>query len=841
MKRQWYEIGIVVALSFAHINCSGTHKKKSFAAPEPEVAPAYLAADSFTVKTSGRAQSPKYEIGINQDALNKEFLLQGALIDQTGVPQFNGIRSRIVAFRQVGDQLFMLEATKGHVVTDELPKELILAQFPITNDAGTIIYFDFNAGMSNIMMAADWYASDTDGKEDKDSWNHLKLDTSYVAYAEVQNDHNMLLVRQVGQAVQAGKNGSEEEGVLKRTAIKAQYYLSPYNPDPDFVPTRTFGHDQFGFFEVAPQMQINTDTTAIYGAKFDSNKPIVYAISDNTPAEYRQPIRDAVLYWNQAFGREVVQVIDAPAGRRAPDVEYNIIQWVTWDDAGYAYADAQMDPRTGQVLHAQVFMTSAFAVGGRDKAKLMLAELDQNQFHALKQVGLRGLTQKPLCDRHMEQHQVTALSKMLANGASDAEILQVSQDYVREVVAHEVGHTLGLRHNFAGSLGANYNIEDRDQLVKDYFANTLPTDLITSSSVMEYQLFEESMMTGRQIASTKKALPYDSMAIRALYNQEKFTKKDTPLFCTDSHVEKFLDCRTFDASSSLIKSRAADAEDSLKSLPSTLLMKYEQKKVAKDADKADMNIPAISVDELATKLLTSRAEVVEFLRADRAWFQVRHNYAMVDAVNMDEVIVQERAKLDDAITSAGGFKKIFAPLPQSTIDQVKIETNALIQASTVLSAEDKLIILPYVEQLFNKLPNAMAKMQLTILSAGEQIISAPVTDSYVDYLLDTMTYYVLATKGTENVKIRINGAEKEIPLPQYLFPYEYRTLAVTLLNSKGATADFALMERLKFQALMGSHMKAVLGVDNIDDLDMTQFPRNVARWYSENYALIKSL
>ena len=46
-----------------------------------------------------------------------------------------------------------------------------------------------------------------------------------------------------------------------------------------------------------------------------------------------------------------------------------MIQWLNWDQAGYAYADAQMDPRTGQVLHAQIFLPSSFAFGGIEEAR----------------------------------------------------------------------------------------------------------------------------------------------------------------------------------------------------------------------------------------------------------------------------------------------------------------------------------------------------------------------------------------------------------------------------------------------------------------------------------------
>ena len=120
----------------------------------------------------------------------------------------------------------------------------------------------------------------------------------------------------------------------------------------------------------------------------------MYAISANTPDEYKEAIRSGVLYWNKAFGREVVSVIEAPAGVSAPSFYYNLIQWVDWKDAGYAYADAQMDPRTGEIIHAQIFLTSAFAFSGLSGARKLLKRLvgEQNNSHAGKHKNKINIT-----------------------------------------------------------------------------------------------------------------------------------------------------------------------------------------------------------------------------------------------------------------------------------------------------------------------------------------------------------------------------------------------------------------------------------------------------------------
>jgi hypothetical protein len=89
--------------------------------------------------------------------------------------------------------------------------------------------------------------------------------------------------------------------------------------------------------------------------KFDSHKPIVFALSAAIPDRYRQAVRDGVLYWNKALGRPLLQVIDARDDVMAPSPRYNVIQWLT--DGDFASTPhIQSDPLTGEILHAHLFV-----------------------------------------------------------------------------------------------------------------------------------------------------------------------------------------------------------------------------------------------------------------------------------------------------------------------------------------------------------------------------------------------------------------------------------------------------------------------------------------------------
>jgi hypothetical protein len=112
--------------------------------------------------------------------------------------------------------------------------------------------------------------------------------------------------------------------------ILVHYYLSLYNPSPDFRPFEMKNLRRFGFYETYPQWR--SGRWVLYAMKFDVHEPIVFALSSAIPEDYRAAVRDGVLYWNRAFGRSLIRVIDAPPSVRAPSPDYNVIQWVTSGD-----------------------------------------------------------------------------------------------------------------------------------------------------------------------------------------------------------------------------------------------------------------------------------------------------------------------------------------------------------------------------------------------------------------------------------------------------------------------------------------------------------------------------
>jgi hypothetical protein len=253
-------------------------------------------------------------------------------------------------------------------------------------------------------------------------------------------------------------------------------------PEPGFTPRHTdprvgvFGVD---FFDYASPFTDPIDKHWIVRHRLQKKdpaaavsepvKPIIYYVDPGTPEPIRSALVEGASWWNQAFEaagfRNAFQVKLLPPDADPMDSRYNMINWVHRAQRGWSYGAALVDPRTGEIIKGNVTLGSL-----RIRQDVMIARGLIPQFDELHDRALAEL-----------------------DPATSPSVMALAR--IRQLSAHETGHTLGLGHNMAAS---SYG----------------------RTSVMDYPVPYVKIRNGKldlSDAYTKEIGSYDKWAIRYAY------------------------------------------------------------------------------------------------------------------------------------------------------------------------------------------------------------------------------------------------------------------------------------------------------------------------------------
>lgn len=400
--------------------------------------------DFYVDNTTGK-------VYLSIDKLNQEFLFQSSLPKGVGSNDIGLDRgqlgdTRIVRFERVGDKVFLRQVNTYYRANsdnelerqaiDEAFASSIIWGFKVAQDGEGTVLVDYTPFLlSDIHQVSNRLSQTKQGS--------FKVDKSRSAFYKKRS--------------KAFPKNTELEATVTFVGKGTGQYIRSVSPEPNAVSvnmhhslialpdagykTRAF-HPFSGFWSVEhadyasaieedmikrviPRHRLTKKNPNV--AISEAVEPIVYYLDAGVPEPVKSALIDGAMWWDQAFEaagyKNAFQVKMLPADADPMDVRYNVIQWVHRATRGWSYGASVIDPRTGEILKGHVTLGSL--------------RVRQDYLIAL------GLT-----------------SPFKGENSDTSPMKEMALARIRQLSAHEVGHTLGIAHNFAASVNNRASVMD---------------------------------------------------------------------------------------------------------------------------------------------------------------------------------------------------------------------------------------------------------------------------------------------------------------------------------------------------------------------------------------------
>jgi hypothetical protein len=401
------------------------------------------------------------------EQFEQQFLFQSSLPHGIGSNDIGLDRgqlgdTRLVQFERVGNKVFLRQLNPYYRADSNNPLE----QQAVDEAFASSIIWGFKV------------AASSKGKKNKKGSGKVLIDYTPFLLSDIHNISQSLKKGKQGnfkidesrsglyhQRTKAFPENTELEATVTYKGSGAGKYLKSVTPDASAVTvnlhhsliklpddkyqTRQF-HPYSGYWSVdyadyasaideplikrlIPRHRLTKqDPTAVSSKAVE---PIVYYLDAGVPEPIKTALIDGAMWWQQAFSdigyQDAFQIKILPADVDPMDVRYNVIQWVHRATRGWSYGSSVIDPRTGEIIKGHVTLGSL--------------RVRQDYLIAL------GLT-SPFTNREANNESGVATDTSAMKAMALARIRQLS--------AHEVGHTLGIAHNFAASVNDRASVMD---------------------------------------------------------------------------------------------------------------------------------------------------------------------------------------------------------------------------------------------------------------------------------------------------------------------------------------------------------------------------------------------
>jgi hypothetical protein len=484
-----------------------------------------------------QGRNGEFYIAINKAELGNRWFMSGYLGQYypggVAAGAAASLGTRVVSFRTQNGKLFVFDADDRKVVSGTFNPQVVVDAYPIVTDyepfnrlpnSNQYVLVDPSAGLNDFDVISDFYARGPSASRFKVELSFLQrfrriddgatFEEVFTGYSDAPDPSR-----------QTGGDPPPLDTNVFRASGTLGIALRRYQEGPGFkqmpVMQDPAGYDYY--FRSDPRLVPNeglVDQSSIKWNIHPGMTPIKWVISDQVLAvQQRYPqydvigaLKAGIENWNEVFGFKVFEASVASTAQSFADDDVNYFIYDEDPSNGFAFADWRSNPNTGEVRGASVYYNSIWLTDADT--------LFENDFRGVLPKRTRKATPtvrwKPMIAQHLCTLEAPSFRANYVPEASPAGLTkkQKVEQFLTHIALHEVGHTLGLRHNFKGSL------------------------VPPSNSCMDY--LDDPGSIARSHPGS-----YDTAAIRYLYNLSTTFPSDEP-FCTDEETELDTNCNTFD-------------------------------------------------------------------------------------------------------------------------------------------------------------------------------------------------------------------------------------------------------------------------------------------------------
>jgi hypothetical protein len=546
------------SVGLGSVGCADDPLPRSEAAPPPlqgAIVPIYreVGSDELERRRSALGQegdiacvrcapsaNQDFYLAIRKSELDQKWFLSAFLnqLAPNGVDSGAAVSlgTRVVSFQVQNRKLFVFDVADDKIWSDRFRPEVLLEAYPIINGfaafdrlpgASEYVLFDPAAGLNRFRFLQE---TSTPLDVELSFSQRFRAIADGVTFEQVFSGSLRRL-----NAIPGTPNLSAPPRVTGTLSLALRRYSEGEGYVPTPMPMRE--HYFRSPSKLVPNEGVRTFTAAKWNVQADGPR-ILWKIAPDLPARLQEDPRFAdidfagaiaagIESWNAAFAAPMIEARLADPAESHGDDDVNYFIFDANRSIGGAFANFRMNPNNGEIRGASVY----FAFGVLDAIGELPetawsgqspAEAEESSVllapQPARKVADPGLawgevSQESLCDLVLPTWEEVLTAEPPASPPFTRK--QKIERFLSHIAAHEIGHTLGLRHNFKGSLEP------------------------PSSSVMEYVLPEDSILMGSSIGS------YDVAAIRHLYGLSPNLPQDP--FCTDGDADVVdPDCRRRD-------------------------------------------------------------------------------------------------------------------------------------------------------------------------------------------------------------------------------------------------------------------------------------------------------